>query len=551
MQRQPVTDSIAHLPNNIAALKAIIVEQLKQDQQRQVQLDAAQVRLTAASQTEQLLLTTIKTLQMQIAVLRRAQYGRSSEKLDDQVTQLELQLEDAQEALGAIGLVTAALPEDPQAKDNKPARKTRVMPEALPRETKTVEPAPIKAGCSHCGAKHWRCVGEDVSEQLEYVPASFKVLRTVRPKYSCGSCQSMVQASAPSRPIDKGYAGPTLLAQVLMAKYADHLPLYRQEGIYARAGISLATSTLADWVGGCSALLAPLTQAIQDYVLQAKKLHTDDTPVPVLQPGKKTTKTARLWTYVRDDRASGSTEAPAVWYAYTADRKAIHPADHLKHFSGTLQADAYAGYEAIYQTRNNTAKPIVEAGCWAHARRKFYDIAQAIDSPVAKLALERIGQLYDIEARIKGQPPDERRRHRQEKTTPKLEALKAWLEAEHAKLSSKSELVIAIRYATTRWAAMTRFAQDGQLEIDNNIAERSIRPIALGKKNWLFAGSDNGGTRAAAIYSLIETAKHNGLNAQAYLAHVLNVIADTKITQVSELLPWNLAPGIKATMSMR
>jgi transposase len=336
-----------------------------------------------------------------------------------------------------------------------------------------------------------------------------------------------------------------------MAKYADHLPLYRQEGIYARSGISLATSTLADWVGGCSALLAPLTQAIQDYVLQANKLHTDDTPVPVLQPGKKTTKTARLWTYVRDDRASGSTEAPAVWYAYTPDRKAIHPAEHLKQFSGTLQADAYAGYEAIYQIRANTTKPIVEAGCWAHARRKFYDIAQAIDSPVAKQALERISQLYEIETQIRGQSPDHRKRCRQEQTIPKLEALKVWLDPEHAKLSNKSELAVAIRYTTTRWPAMTRFAHDGQLEIDNNIAERSIRPIALGKKNWMFAGSDNGGARAAAIYSLIETAKHNGLNAQAYLTHVLNVIADTKINKVGDLLPWNLDENIKTTMSMR
>lgn len=557
MQPMPNADYLAALPNDITALKAILIEQFKRDETRQAQLqaqqtqlDAAHVRLTAASQTEQLLLTTIKTLQMQIAVLRRAQYGRSSEKLDEQVAQLELQLEDAQEALGAIAFETQGLVEDTAKKQTKPARKARAMPEQLPREDTTIEPAPISAGCS-CGANHWRCVGEDVSEQLAYVPASFKVLRTVRPKYSCGQCQAMVQAPAPSRPIDKGYADPSLLAQVLMAKYADHLPLYRQEGIYARANVSLSTSTMADWVGGCSALLAPLTQAIKDYVLQANKLHTDDTPVPVLQPGKKTTKTARLWTYVRDDRGSGSSEAPAVWYAYTPDRKAMHPAQHLTYFSGTLQADAYAGYEAIYQVRANSAKPILEAGCWAHARRKFFDIAKAIDSSIAKQALERIGQLYEIEAQIKGKPVDERRRCRQEQSRPRLEALKLWLDSEHNKLSSKSELAIAIRYTTTRWIAMTRFTDDGQLEIDNNIAERSIRPIAVGKKNWLFAGSDNGGARAAAIYTLIETAKHNGLNAQAYLTHVLTVIADTKINAVTGLLPWNLSDEIKATMSMR
>jgi transposase len=551
MQVRPVTESIAHLPNDIVALKAIIAEQFKRDAHAQAQLTAAHARLSAASHTEQLLLATIKTLQLQLAVLRRVQYGRSSEKLDEQVAQLELQLEDAQEALGAIALATPVALEPLQAMPDKPARKPRTMPEALPREHQRLEPLPIQSDCSHCTGNHWRCVGEDVTEQLHYVPASFKVLRTVRPKYSCAQCQGMVQAPAPSRPIDKGYASASLLAQVLMAKYADHLPLYRQEGIYARAGVPIATSTMADWVGGCSALLAPLTQAIKEYVLQASKLHTDDTPVPVLQPGKKSTKTARLWTYVRDDRGSGSSEPPAVWYAYTPDRKAIHPAEHLKQFTGVLQADAYAGYETIYKVRANTLKPILEAGCWAHARRKFYDIAQATDSPMARQALERIGQLYEIEAAIKGKPPDERERYRHEHTTPRLAALKAWLEIEHARVSSKSELALAIRYTTGRWSAMTRFAQDGRLEIDNNIAERSIRPIAVGKKNWMFAGSDNGGERAAAIYSLIETAKHNGLNAQAYLTHVLDVIADTKINQVRTLLPWNLDQDIKATMSMR
>jgi len=321
-----------------------------------------------------------------------------------------------------------------------------------------------------------------------------------------------------------------------VSKYADHLPLYRQAGIYARQGIELERSTLADWVGASARLLSPLIDALRDHVLGAEKLHADDTPVPVLQPGRGTTKTGRLWTYVRDDRPAAGTAPPAVWMRYTPDRKAIHPSEHLASFAGVLQADGYAGFERLYETGR-----VTEAACWAHVRRKFYDIEQATRSPIANEAIRRIGHLYGIEAEIRGRPPDERRTHRQARAAPLLEDLRTWLQATLGKLSSKGELAVAIRYALTRWTALTRYADDGRIEIDNNAAERSIRDAALGRKNWLFAGSDAGGQRAAAIYSLLGSAKLNGLDPERYLRSVLERIAEHPITRIGELLPWNLS----------
>jgi len=373
-----------------------------------------------------------------------------------------------------------------------------------------------------------------VSEMIEYVPGRYKVIRHVRPKLSCAACQKIVQAAAPSRPIARGLAGPGFLAHVLVSKYADHLPLYRQSQIYAREGLDLDRSTLADWVGGASELLGPLVASLGRYVLAAKKLHGDDTPVPVLCPGRGTTKQGRLWTYVRDDKPAGSIEPAAVLFRYSPDRKGERPQAHLASFVGVLQADAYAGFDRLYGER------IQEAACWAHVRRKFYEIHVAHASPIAAVALDRIGRLYGIEAEIRGRPPDERREVRQARAGPELESLHAWWHATLTTLSKKSELAVAIRYALSRWTALTRYRDDGRLEIDNNAAERALRAVALGRKNWLFAGSDDGGERAATIYSLLGTAKLNNLDPEGYLRYVLERIADHPINRIEQLLPWNV-----------
>jgi transposase len=385
-------------------------------------------------------------------------------------------------------------------------------------------------------------LGEDVSEMLEYVPARFKVVRHVRPKLSCTQCDSIVQAEAPTRPIARGLAGPGLLAHVLVSKYADHLPLYRQAEIYAREGVDLERSTLADWVGATSELLNPLHEALRQYVMNAGKLHADDTPVPVLAPGQGRTKQGRLWTYIRDDRPAGDRAAPAVWFTYSPDRRGEHPHRHLADFKGTLQADAYAGFNRLYETGR-----IQEAACWPHVRRKFFDLHAAHASPVTTEALERIGSLYGIESEIRGRPPEERQRERQTRSRPLLTSLKDWFKESLTKLSQKSETAVAIRYALGRWPALLRYCDDGSLEIDNNSAERALRAVALGRKNYLFAGSDAGGERAAVIYSLLGSAKLNGIDPETYLTAVLRRIADHPINRIGELLPWNLFPSDPAT----
>jgi transposase len=379
-------------------------------------------------------------------------------------------------------------------------------------------------------------LGEDISEVLEYIPASFKVIRHVRPKLSCRSCEHIVQAEAPSRPVERGLAGPGLLAHVLVAKYADHLPLYRQSEIYAREGVDLERSTLADWVGAASYLLRPLVHRVRDHVLSATKLHADDTPVPVLAPGMGKTKTGRLWTYVRDDRPAGETTPSAVWFAYSPDRKGERPREHLRAFRGILQADGYAGFHHLYEDGR-----IQEAACWAHVRRKFYDLQVAHSSPIAAEAVTRIAQLYAIETEVRGKPAEQRREVRQLRARPLLGELHDWLEKTLARVSRKSEIAAAIRYALARWRALLRYLDDGSIEIDNSAAERALRVVALGRKNYLFAGSDQGGERAAAIYSLLGTAKLNGLDPELYLRHVLQRIADHPINRLDDLLPWNLA----------
>jgi len=476
----------------------------------------------------------IERLKLLIAKLRRMQFGRKSEKLERQIEQLELQLDEL-EAARAERSAGSPRPDAAAPTDNgRPAR--RPLPAHLPREVREIRPK--ETACPDCGGalKH---LGEDVSEVLEYVPAEFKVVRQVRPKLACSRCDKIVQAEAVSRPIARGMAGPGLLAHVLASKYCDHLPLYRQSEIYARAGVELERATLADWVGSASALLEPLVEALRRHVMNAEKLHADDTPVPVLAPGLGKTKTGRLWTYVRDDRPAGDPRPPAVWFAYSPDRKGEHPARHLRDFRGFLQADAYAGFNHLYEGGH-----IQEVACWAHVRRKFYDLQIAHQSPVAQEALERIAALYAVESEIRGRPPSERRQMRQARARLLLESFKVWLESCLLRLSRKSDTTAAVRYALSLWPALTRYADDGRLEIDNNAAERALRVVAMGRKNYLFAGSDAGGERAAAIYSLIGTAKLNGIDPETYLRDVLSRIADHPINRIEELLPWNGAePG--------
>lgn len=479
----------------------------------------------------------IDRLKAQLAALKRARYGASSEKLDRAIQQLELALEDSEAGIAAATPSPERTTPPPQKDTSRPCR--RPPPAHLPREEVRHDPAPA---CPGCGGTKFRARGEDVTEVLEYVPASFRVIRHVRPRYACEGCDAPVQAPTPSLPIERGKPGPGLIAHVLCAKYCDHLPLYRQSDIYAREGVELARSTLADWVGQAAALMDPLVEALRAHVFAGDRLHGDDTPVPVLDPGRGRTKQGRLWVYVRDGRPAGDTETPpAVCYFYSPDRKGTHPQAHLAGFSGVLHADGHAGFNDLYRARAPDGSPRVrEAACWSHARRKVFDLAAAGPAPVAEEMLRRIAELYVIEARIRGAPPDERRRVRQAEAGPKIEALKIWIEDQLARLPGKSVTAQALRYALSRWAALNRYIDDGRIEIDNNTAERAIRPVALGRKNWLFAGSDEGGQRAAGILSLIETAKLNGLDPERYLRDVLTRIADHPIKKIADLLPWNI-----------
>jgi transposase len=482
---------------------------------------------------------TIAKLLAEISRLRRWRFGRSAEHMDATLVQLQLALDD---------LLLTANPPLPQAEAvpveestqiaSSPCvmrlpRVPRALPAHLPREI--IVHAPSSCTCPDCGAA-MRKLGEDISEQLDFIPGTFKVIRHVRPKLSCGRCARVIQLPAPARPIERGMPAPGLLAQVIVAKYADHCPLYRQQSIYRRSGVDLDRATLADWVAGVSRLLEPLVDALGRYVLAAQKVHADDTPVPVLDPGRGQTKTARLWAYVRDDRPAGSRDPPAVWYRYSPDRKAQHPSAHLHKFCGILQADAYSGFAALYQSGR-----ILEASCWAHARRKFYDLYVASRSPIAAEAIQRIGALYAIEREIRGKMPAERAAVRQERASPLLEQLHAWLSTTLRTVSAKSQLAAAIHYALVRWTELTRYRDDGRIEIDNNSAERSIRPIVLGRRNYLFAGSDAGGERAANLYSLINSALLNAMDPYLYLRHVLERIAEHPINRIAALLPWNVA----------
>lgn len=492
---------------------------------------------------------TIEKLNMELSYLKRMRYGRASEKMDSPDSQLELLgaalapiqngLQNAVESgVPSPGANVSDLEDVRSKHPAKSKRPTlRHLPEHLPREV-IIHTDSRGCQCSACGAG-LREMGQDVSEVLEYEPGSFKVIRHVRPKLVCVGCHTITQAPAPSRPIDRGLAGAGLLAHVLVGKYCDHLPLYRQSQIYAREGVEIDRSTMVDWVAGCARLLQPLAGAIRTYVMSGYKIHTDDKPVPVLSPGRGKTKTARLWVYARDDRAGADTSPAAVWFQYSPNRKGENPLRHLAGFTGVLQADAYAGYDRLFADGR-----IVEAACWAHARRKHYEIherQEGIPGTLAHQALQRIGALYAIEKDIRGKPADERCRQRQSRSRPLLDELHRWLIDTLSHLSAKSPMALAIGYSLSNWRALSRYVDDGRIEMDNNTAERALRAVVLGRKNYLHFGSDAGGERAAVIYSLIATCKLNHIDPYAYLHHVLGRIADHPINRIAQLLPWAVA----------
>jgi transposase len=503
---------------------------------------ACQAKLKAAELSVQLRTLEIEKLKFQIARLRRMQFGRSSERITRQIEQLELQLEEL-ETGEAEESAHAAADDRPEPIRQRTKPKRKPLPDHLPRQEIVHQPGADGAcRCPDCGAGMAK-LGEDVTEVLDYVPGRFQVIRHVRPKYACKACDAITQAPAPAMPTPRGRATPAMLAHLLVSKYCDHLPLYRQSEIYARDGLDLDRSTLCDWVGQAVWLLQPIVEGIRRHVFAAGKIHGDDTTVPVLSPGLGRTKTGRLWVYVRDDRPFCGQAPPAAAYFFSPDRRGEHPARHLAAFAGFLQADGYAGFEALYDPRiTDRGLPadaaITEVACWAHCRRKYFDVWDAKKSPVAKEAIDRIAAFYLIEDKARFAPPAERLMHRTE-TAPLLASFFEWADKIVTKLSAKSELAEAFRYTIKRRGALSRFLTNAHLEIDNNIAENAMRGIALGRKNYLFAGSDAGGERAAAVYSIMQTAKLNDINPEHCLRDTLTRIAEGHpINRINELMPW-------------
>ena len=515
-------------------------------------LAGAEARASAAEARATSGEALIAHLKLEIQKLNRDRFGPSSERSRRLLDQMELQLEELE----------ATATQDELLADAAAARTTTVagftrkrpsrkpFPEHLPRERVVIE-APSSCAC--CGGTRLSKLGEDVTETLEVVPRSWKVIQHVREKFSCRDCETIAQAPAPFHVIPRGWAGPSLLAMILFEKFGAHQPLNRQAERYAREGVDLSLSTLADQVGACTLVLRPLFERIEAHVLAAERLHGDDTTVPVLARGK--TDIARCWTYVRDDRPFAGPAPPAAVFYYSRDRRGEHPTAHLRGWAGVLQADAYSGYGELYAAQRQPA-PVLEAACWAHARRKFFVLADiaasarrkahgkapAVISPMALEAVRRIDALFEIERAINGQGVDQRTTVRQELSAPLVADLQAWLTLQRAKLSRGNDLAKAMDYMLKRWTAFSRFLADGRICLTNNTAERALRGIALGRKSWLFAGSDRGGERAAFMYSVIVTAKLNDIDPQAWLADVLARIADHPAQKLDELLPWNWRP---------
>jgi transposase len=530
----PVLDPAAP-PDDAAGLRALLAE-------REVAIAA---RDAALAERDALLLNAgleIEKLKVQLAALRRDRYGKSSERLAAEIGQLEMLIGDLEEDQAERAAAEKA--RRAKGKPDKPRRPAlrRPLPEHLPRETIVHEPVhACRCGCTD-PARLTR-LGEDVTEVLEKVPARLKVVRHVRPRYACRACEAVLQAPAPDLPIERGRPGPGLLAHVLVSKYLDGLPLYRLSGILAREGVEIERQTLADWVGHGAWWLAPLAEAIGAYAMAQRVIWTDDTPIAVLAPGRGRTRQARFWVYAFDPRPWGGTGPPAAFYRYSPDRKGERPRGHLVGFEGWLHADAYAGYNALTRPRGNKPPRITHVACWAHARRRLFEVFEATKSPIAEEGLRRIQALYAVEAAINGQPPEQRRKQRDAQSKPLLDALHAWMLAQRRRLSGKSTFGKALQYALSRWDALARYLDDGRLSIDNNLAERQLRGIALTRKNFLFLGSDAGGQRAAIIYTIAETAKLNGLDPEAYIAAILDRLArGHPASRIGELLPWSFRP---------
>jgi transposase len=523
------------LPDDPAILKQLLRSQAA---------ELAQARADAANAA-----ALIVHQRLAIEKLRRAIYGARSERKVRLLDQMELELEEleastAEDELAAEQAAGATETKTPVRgfHRKKPSRKP--FPADLPRE-RVIVPGPTVCAC--CGSRKLAKLGEDVTETLEVVPRQWKVIQHVREKFTCRACEAISQAPAPFHVLPRGFAGPSLLAMIVFEKYGQHQPLNRQAERYAREGVDLSLSTLADQVGGCAVLLRPIYELIRAHVFAGSRVHGDDTPVPVLAKGH--TATGRLWTYVRDDRPFGGRDSPAAVFFYSRDRSGEHPERHLEGYAGILQADAYAGFNRLYAA-NRRGGPITEAACWSHSRRKFFVLADitakargklAVIAPLALEAVKRIDAIFDIEREINGKSITERLATRLARVAPLLVDLEGWMRSERAKLSRHSDVAKAFDYMLKRWTGFTRFLEDGRICLTNNAAERALRGVALGRKSWLFAGSDRGGERAAIMYTLIQTARLNDVDPQAWLADVLARINDHKITDLAALLPWRWA----------
>jgi transposase len=523
------------LPDDIEALKVALV--------------AARAEVASARAQRSDDQALIAHLKLQIEKLNRDRYGPRSERTARLLDQLELQLAE----LEASATEDELAAERAAAKTTKVASFTRKRPSRQPFPAHLPRERVIVAGptaCTCCGSSRLSKLGEDITETLEVIPKSWKVIQHVREKFTCRECEKISQAPAPFHVIARGWAGPSLLAMVLFEKFGQHQPLNRQAERYAKEGVPISLSTLADQVGGCTVALMPLFKRIEAHVLSAERLHGDDTTVPVLAKGK--TDTGRIWVYVRDDKPFGGPAPPAAVFYYSRDRAGEHPQAHLASYTGIFQADAYSGYGKLYEPGRSPG-PIFEAACWVHARRPFFvmaDLAEnarrkaqgktpAVLSPLALETVRRIDALFDIERTINGQSAERRKAARQELSAPLVAELEAWMRKHRAKLSRGNDVAKAFDYMLKRWTVFTRFLDDGRICLSNNAAERGVRGIALGRKSWLFCGSDRGGQRAAVMYSLIVTAKMNDVDPQAWLADVLARIAEHPVQKLDELLPWN------------